>query len=142
MTRVHTLLAAVLVLLASLLVAGAFVPDLSTASAQTCNSTNSPSPLPAGTPIFRRNDTVYVIIEDSITNQDQIGRGLASWQGTGQSPLMNAARLGHLGIVLRLLDKGADVNAKDASGRTAVTLASLTNRQSVLRALRARGARP
>jgi serine/threonine-protein phosphatase 6 regulatory ankyrin repeat subunit B len=60
----------------------------------------------------------------------------------GQTPLMNAARLGHLGIVLRLLDKGADVNAKDASGRTAVTLASLTNRQSVLRALRARGARP
>ena len=85
MTRVHTILAGVLVLLASLLVAGAFVPDLSTASAQTCDSTNSPSPLPMGTPIFRRNDTVYVIIEDSITNQDQkdqIGRGLASWQGT------------------------------------------------------------
>src|SRR5437762_14125750 len=60
----------------------------------------------------------------------------------GQTPLMNAARAGNLGILLRLLDKGANVNAKDVSGATALTKATLGNRPTAIRALRARGGRP
>jgi ankyrin repeat protein len=60
----------------------------------------------------------------------------------GQTPLMNAARMGKLGILLRLLDRGASVNAKDANGVTALTKATLGNHQMAIRALQARGGRP
>jgi ankyrin repeat protein len=72
----------------------------------------------------------------------QANPGLEDPDRFGQTPLMNAARTGNLGILLRLLDKGANVNARDANGATALTKATLGNHPTAVRALQVRGGRP
>lgn len=68
--------------------------------------------------------------------------GLEDPDRFGQTPLMNAARTGNLGILLRLLDKGASVNARDPNGATALTKATLGNHRPAIRALQVKGGRP
>lgn len=60
----------------------------------------------------------------------------------GRTPLLLAARAGHLPIVQILLDRGADVDAVDRSGYSALTLAVSGDHTGVVRALLARGANP
>ncbi len=54
---------------------------------------------------------------------------------------MVAARLGHAEIVRLLLDKKADPNVPDFTGRTALTYAKQSNRASIETLLRKAGAR-
>jgi len=54
--------------------------------------------------------------------------------------LMLAADRGDLGRVRILLDKGADVNAQDREGQTAVSLAATARHSEVARQLKKRGA--
>jgi serine/threonine-protein phosphatase 6 regulatory ankyrin repeat subunit B len=56
-----------------------------------------------------------------------------------QTPLMNAARKGSTVIVLNLLNKGANVNARDSNGKTALVKALIGNHRAVVQVLRARG---
>ena len=55
--------------------------------------------------------------------------------------LMSAALNGHAGVVKVLLDKGADVNVKDISGRTALKYAESKDHQDVIELLKKAGAR-
>jgi ankyrin repeat protein len=55
--------------------------------------------------------------------------------------LMVAARLGHAEIVRLLLDRKADPNTPDFTGRTALTYARQNNRASIMALLRKAGAR-
>ena len=60
---------------------------------------------------------------------------------TGSTPLMLAASAGAVEAVKRLLDAGADVNAKEsARGQTALMFAAANNRVPVVRLLAERGA--
>jgi ankyrin repeat protein len=56
------------------------------------------------------------------------------------SPLHHAASSNRLQIVQLLLDRGADVNAKDHNGRTPLHVASLEGEMQVVHALLDRGA--
>lgn len=58
----------------------------------------------------------------------------------GRTALHTAAALGQLEAVLRLLERGADVEAADADGCTAVMLAAAFNRFAVVKRLLDRGA--
>jgi hypothetical protein len=59
----------------------------------------------------------------------------------GKTPLMEAARKGQKEVVLALLDEyGADVEARDASGRPVLSIAILNHRSSLLEDLISRGA--
>ena len=53
---------------------------------------------------------------------------------------MMASQQGHLDVVQALLAKGADVNAKDNDGATALMLASQNGHLDVVQALLAKGA--
>jgi ankyrin repeat protein len=60
---------------------------------------------------------------------------------TGATPLMFAAASGHTAAVTLLLDKGADINAKEsARDETAIDFAAAAGRADVIRLLAARGA--
>ena len=56
------------------------------------------------------------------------------------APLFLAAGEGRLDAVRYLLDQGADVNARDARGRTALTEAAFSGNASVIKELIQRGA--
>ena len=59
----------------------------------------------------------------------------------GQTVLMTAARTGNADVVARLLDKGADVNAREEQqGETALMWAASENHAAVVTLLVARGA--
>lgn len=58
----------------------------------------------------------------------------------GNTPLMYAARAGYTRIVTKLIRKGADVNARDPNGVTALTKAIVGNRIAVIQVLRQNGA--
>jgi ankyrin repeat protein len=60
--------------------------------------------------------------------------------GQSQAPLVEAAGRGELAQVQALLRAGADVEQRDANGRTAVLAATAGNHLAVVRALIARGA--
>ena len=60
-------------------------------------------------------------------------------RGTGNTPLMIAARDGHLKIVEALVHAGADVTRADVTGRTALDLALANNRRLVAELLRRQG---
>jgi len=53
---------------------------------------------------------------------------------------MLASEQGHLSAVQLLLDKGADVSAKDEKGRTALTFASQERHSMIAEFLKERGA--
>ena len=59
----------------------------------------------------------------------------------GMKPLMGAAKEGHIEIMAALIKADADVNAKDANGRTALTWASMSNSPATSRVLLDAGAR-
>jgi len=60
-------------------------------------------------------------------------------RGTGNTPLLIAARDGHLRIVEALVHAGADVTRTDVTGRTALDLALANNRRLVADFLRRQG---
>jgi ankyrin repeat protein len=62
-------------------------------------------------------------------------------RGTGNTPLMIAARDGHLRIVEALVHAGAEVGRTDVTGRTALDLALANNRRPVAELLRRQGAK-
>ena len=55
--------------------------------------------------------------------------------------LHNAAQYRHTEIAKLLIDKGADVNAKDMSGDTPLDLADINNHQDIATLLRVHGAK-
>ena len=57
---------------------------------------------------------------------------------SGLTPLMQAAYEGHLGVAELLVDKGADVNAKDKVGWTALTCAACEGHLEVVKLLKDR----
>ena len=57
--------------------------------------------------------------------------------GRGETPLMSAAWSGRLDIARTLIEKGANVSARDLAGRTAEDLAQAAGRQEMVRFLRA-----
>jgi ankyrin repeat protein len=59
----------------------------------------------------------------------------------GRTPLMIAARAGNIEIVQALLAKGADVNAKDSEGKTALELAKERGDAKVVELLKQSGAK-
>lgn len=59
----------------------------------------------------------------------------------GNTPLSEAARLGHNEVVQALLVARADVNAKDGDGRTALALAAQGGHDEIVRLLRQAGAK-
>jgi cytohesin len=71
------------------------------------------------------------------------GRDTGFFEGLapGATPLMIAARNGNLELVDRLLEAGADWTRKDATGDTAVDVASSAGRTEVLKRLEAVGAK-
>ena len=54
--------------------------------------------------------------------------------------IIDAARNGHIGVVQELLDKGADVNAKDNKNRTALMLAFENGHKEIMELLMRAGA--
>ena len=62
--------------------------------------------------------------------------------GSSLTPLMTAARAGHVEVVRRLLARGAAVNAAADGHGTALAVAAANNRVEVVRALLAAGADP
>jgi ankyrin repeat protein len=63
-------------------------------------------------------------------------------EGSALTPLMTAARVGHVEVVRRLLARGAAVNAAVEGHGTALALAAAHNRADVVRVLLAAGADP
>jgi ankyrin repeat protein len=61
-------------------------------------------------------------------------------QGSCCAPLLLAAGEGRLDAVRYLLDQGADVNARDEHGRSALTEAAFNGNASVIKELILRGA--
>lgn len=57
--------------------------------------------------------------------------------GNSWTPLMHAAFHGHRGLVIFLLDKGANVNAHDATGLTALSLATRSGHTDIVNILQA-----
>jgi len=55
---------------------------------------------------------------------------------------MHACMRGHISVVKALLDKGADINAKDKDGKTALWYASTWHWSGVVAALKRAGAKP
>jgi len=58
----------------------------------------------------------------------------------GQTPLLFACEKGHPGVVTRLLDAGADIEARDALGRTPLMTTALSRNMEVVKILVRRGA--
>jgi ankyrin repeat protein len=86
------------------------------------------------TALMRATDWDYQLY---IENKHKRG-GCCGEYEDGQVP----AALGkHLEIVKYLIDKGADVNAKDKNGQTAVSLASEKNQTEIVQYLKAHGAK-
>lgn len=66
--------------------------------------------------------TVVPTYEESTTEWPI--HGLNARNKEGSTSLHLAAKAGHLGVVVALLDGGADINARDGAGNTALSLAS------------------
>ncbi|KAK3254206.1 hypothetical protein CYMTET_36574, partial [Cymbomonas tetramitiformis] len=68
----------------------------------------------------------------------EAGAGVSA--GTGQRPVHAAAEKGMVEMVRELVDKGAEVDAEDAEGRTALTVALAFGQEAAARALLEAGA--
>ena len=62
-------------------------------------------------------------------------------EDSGATPLYNAASWGKLDVVKLLIDKGADVTARNKAGKTPLAAAEENGFKEVASALRARGAK-
>lgn len=61
-------------------------------------------------------------------------------EDNGDTPVIEAARCGHIIALKMLLDRGANVNAQNNDGDTALMMAGLTSDPTMVRLLLARGA--
>jgi hypothetical protein len=86
----------------------------------------------------------YAAAGDAVTVELLLAAGVSAkaaepvWQVT---PLHNAAAQGHARLVARLLELGADVNARDARGYTPLIDAAYGGRDAIVKQLLAAGAR-
>jgi ankyrin repeat protein len=62
-------------------------------------------------------------------------------ESEGLTPLMLAADYGKTGVVKVLMDRGADINAKDRNGRTALMAAQDNGHQDIVNLLKEAGAK-
>ena len=67
-------------------------------------------------------------------------RDEANWAVEGRTPLMLAAYEGHIGRVRAMLERGADVNARDEDGDTALMFAAFKGHALVVHLLLTHGA--
>lgn len=86
-----------------------------------------------GEALIRESDGGYLKEVQSIVE----GGGDVNWQmeGSGLTPLMAASSGGYVEVVKFLLNKGAEANRKDASGRTALQRAQLRGANAVVAVL-------
>ena len=67
---------------------------------------------------------------------DGCNTDITLFRARGSTPLHEAAKGGHIGVVRALLDAGARIDARDRDGRSAEDVAAELGRQSVLELLR------
>jgi ankyrin repeat protein len=67
-------------------------------------------------------------------------RDEANWAVEGRTPLMMAAYEGHIGRLRTLLERGADVNARDDDGDTALMFAAFKGHAVIVHLLLTHGA--
>ena len=80
------------------------------------------------------------LVAAPVDSDDEDDDAVEGEEATGVTPLMDAARDGLLTEVRRLLTAGADLEAKDSDGDTALTYAVINNEDEVVTALLEAGA--
>jgi hypothetical protein len=112
---------------------------------------------PVLTPQQNLDKQLFVLVSPIVTSEK---RGLADRQGADlalslieqganvnardddETPLLMAARTGHLGVMRVLLDKGAGINAQSERGETALIRAASASDIEMVKLLLSRGANP
>ena len=112
---------------------------------------------PVLTPQQNLDNQLFVLVSPIVTSEK---RGLADRQEADlalslieqganvhatdddETPLLMAARNGHLGVMRVLLDKGANINVQSARGETALMRAASSSDVEMVKLLLSRGAKP
>lgn len=90
--------------------------------------------------VLRGNREMLALLLNKGANVD--GRIFISGKGDNWTPLMLACQEGKQALAKDLLDRGANVNAKNSRGETPLALAQKKNHHSVVKLLKDRGAKP
>lgn len=90
------------------------------------------------TEIGEKEDPANISAALALINQ---GANVDAGKGLGDTPLIRAARNGHIQVMKILLDKGADINAQDDTGMTALMWAAHMGDPEMTRLLIAKGAK-
>lgn len=95
-------------------------------------ATHAMAVAPLHAAVAGRHETITGLLLAAGANPDAISHG-------GWRPVMQAAAHGDLGILQKLLDRGADPSARSDEGKTALALAEEKGQAGAVRLLRARG---